>query len=134
MGCGGVYDSTVSGVVSLGGAPLSSGAVAFIPDAGGPTAYAQIDSSGRYDVFTGKEPGLPSGSYTVTVVARKPPATERSKLGGPPPPGEALTPGWYGEQQSTPLKYTVEPGSNEINIELSTAPPPGWKPPGGGRR
>ena len=27
--------------------------------------------------------------------------------------------------------YTVEPGDNEINIDLNNTPPPGWKPPRG---
>jgi hypothetical protein len=131
-GCGGMYDSTVSGLVTLNGQPLTRGAVAFFAADKAP-AYAQIDTSGRYEVFTGKEEGLPSGQYGVTVVSREPPAQQRSKLGGPPPPGKQITPEWYGNPATSGLNYTVESGSNEINIELNSTPPPGWKPPRGRR-
>lgn len=47
IGCGGAYESTVTGVVTLDGAPVQKGAVAFLPDSGGPPAYAQIDASGN---------------------------------------------------------------------------------------
>lgn len=129
MGCGGVYDASVSGEVTLDGNLLPRGAIAFVPESTGPPAYAQIDSSGRYEVYTGKEPGLPSGNYEVTVVSREPPANKHSELGGPPPPGTALTPLWYAMSQYTPLKFQVEPGDNDIDLELNTTPPPGWKPP-----
>jgi hypothetical protein len=134
VGCGGPYDATVSGEVTLDGNPVPTGAIAFIPSSGGPPAYAQIDQSGKYEVFTGKEQGLPSGAYSATVVSREPPASERSKLGGPPPPGKPITPVWYQNPSTSGLSYTVEPGNNEINIELSTTPPPGWKPPAARRR
>ncbi len=127
-GCGGPYNASVSGDVMLDGQPVSTGGIAFIPTAGGPTAYAQIDSSGHYQIYTGKEEGLPAGNYGVTIVSREPPATDRSKLGGPPPPGKAITPEWYADAKQTPLKFDVKPGKNEIKLELSNAPPAGWKP------
>jgi hypothetical protein len=128
-GCGGAYDATVNGVVTLNGQPLTRGNVAFIANDKAP-AYARIDSSGEYEVYTGREVGLPSGSYTVTVVSREPAAVERSELGGPPPPGKSLTPAWYANPSTSGLSYTVESGDNEINIELNSTPPPGWKPRG----
>jgi hypothetical protein len=133
MGCGGAYDASVSGNVTLDGNPVTTGAVAFIPATPGPMAYAQVDPSGYYEVFTGKEAGLPPGSYDVTVVSREPPATERSDLGGPPRPGKALTPLWYSMEQQTPLKFQVEPGHNDIDLQLTSTPPQGWKPPQGQR-
>jgi hypothetical protein len=133
VGCGGAYDASVSGNVTLDGSPVTTGAVAFIPATPGPLAYAQVDSSGHYEVFTGKEAGLPPGAYGVTVVSREPPATERSDLGGPPKPGKALTPLWYSMEQQTPLKFQVEPGHNDIDLQLTSTPPPGWKPPPGQR-
>ncbi len=133
-GCGGVYDSTVKGVVTLDGNPVVAGAVAFIPSGGGSLAYARTDQSGRYKVFTGNEVGMPSGQYGVTVVAREAPKETHSKLGGPPPPGKRITPPWYGSSKSSPLNYNVEPGSNVISLELTSEPPPGWNPPKGRRR
>ena len=133
-GCGGAYDATVKGVVTLDGNPVTAGAVAFIPSAGGSLGYARTDRAGRYEVFTGNESGLPSGEYGVTVVAREAPKETHSKLGGPSQPGKRITPPWYGSSKSSPLSYTVEPGSNKISLELSSEPPPGWKPPKRGRR
>jgi hypothetical protein len=133
LGCGGAYDASVSGVVTLDGNSVNKGAIAFIPESSGPAAYAQIDSSGEYNVFTGMEAGLPSGDYKVTVVSREPPETTHSKLGGPPAPGKAVTPPWYAMVGSSPLQFQVAPGANEINLELKSTPPPGYKPPAGHR-
>ena len=129
-GCGGVYDASVEGLVTLDGSPIPAGSVAFIPSSGGSPAYAQSDSSGRYEVYTGKEAGLPPGKYDVTVVARAAPTEKRSKSGGPPPPGKQITPPWYGSSKSSPLNYTVESGSNEIDIALTSVTPADWNPKG----
>jgi hypothetical protein len=127
-GCGGAYDSSVSGVVTLDGSPIGRGTVAYHPVGGGPAGYARIDENSEYSVRTGREEGLPSGEYDVTVVANEPPAVERTTLGGPPPPGKPITPPWYRSPQTSGLRFAVEEGSNEINLELSTEPPPGYDP------
>ena len=132
-GCGGPYDSTVTGVVTLAGNPLPRGTVSFIPQSSGPSAYGMIESDGRYVIRTGREEGLPSGQYAVTVMANEAPAQARGKDGGPPPLGKPLTPLWYADAATSGLSYVVEPGDNEINIELTSTPPPGWKPPPGRR-
>ena len=127
-GCGGTYDSTVSGVVTLDGSNLQRGTVAYHPVAGGPAAYARVSDDGSYHLRTGREEGLPSGEYEVTVVANEPPAERQSKLGGPPPPGKPITPPWYRAAQSSGLRFKIEPGDNDINLELKSQPPAGWKP------
>ncbi len=132
-GCGGIYDATVSGVVTLDGNPLPRGTVSFNPEIPGPSSYGQIDSSGRYSVMTGREEGLPPGNYVLTVVSNEPP-TETGKNGGPPPAGNPITPRWYRSPSTSGLQYTVEEGSNEINIELTTQPPAGWQDPAKRRR
>jgi len=126
-GCGGTYDASVQGVVTLDGNPVTAGAVAFVPDKGGSLGYARTDRSGRYKVYTGNEFGLPSGHYRVTVVARETPKETHSKLGGPPAPGKRITPPWYGSSKSSPLNYTVESGSNTIPLELTSEPPSGYR-------
>jgi hypothetical protein len=129
-GCGGTYDSTASGVVSLDGTVVPRGTVSFQPNAGGPASYAPIDENGAYSVRTGREEGLPSGDYAVTVTANEPPASAQSAGGGPPPPGKAITPPWYRVKTTSGLNFTVEPGDNEINLELTSQPPAGWNPRG----
>ena len=130
-GCGGSYESKAKGVVTLNGAALSYGWVAFHPKSGGPAAYAPIDSSGSYVMRTGNEEGLKSGDYLVTVTANEPAAQLHSKDGGPMPTGKSITPAWYGMKDRSGLVASVKPGRNEFNFELNNTPPPGWKPSDG---
>jgi hypothetical protein len=130
-GCGGVFDSSVSGTVTLDGNALPRGTVTFHPIGGGPAAYARIQEDGSYSVHTGREEGLSAGEYGVTVSANELSAVKQTAAGGPPPPGKPITPEWYRSKDTSGLKCTVEPGSNEINLELTKQPPAGWNP---GRR
>jgi hypothetical protein len=130
VGCGGPFDSKVSGKVTLNGASLARGVVTYVPVSGGPAAYAPIDDDGTYVIHTGREAGLPSGDYQVTVAANEPSAERQTSKGGPPPPGKLITPTWYRAKETSGLKFTVQPGKNEINLELTTEPPAGWKPSG----
>lgn len=128
VGCGGTYDATVAGQVTLDGNAVPRGTVAFIPVVSGPPAFAPIDSDGSYSIRTGREAGLPAGEYQVTITANEPPAVQQSASGGPPPPGKPITPLWYRAKDTSGLKYTVEGGRNEINLELTSQPPAGWNP------
>ncbi len=129
-GCGGAFDATASGVVTLDGNAVPRGNVAFYPTSGGPAAYALITENGRYVVQTGRENGLPSGDYQVSVTANELPARERGDRGGPPPPGKAITPVWYASKETSGLTVTVKPGRNDIPLELKAAPPTAQKPRG----
>lgn len=132
-GCGGGFDATVSGVVTLDGNVVPTGGVLFAPQSNGSTAYGLIQEDGSFVLNTGREGGLPSGQYVVTVAANESSGITRSPDGGPPPVGKPITPMWYSDPATSGLTYTVEPGDNEINIDLKSTPPPGWKPPRGRR-
>lgn len=125
VGCGGRYDASVQGYVTLDGNPIPTGSISFVPSSGGPQAYALVDQSGKYVVHTGRETGIPTGEYKVSVMAREP-STTPSEGGGPPPPGKALTPRWYASPETSGLTFQVEPGSNDIDLELTSQPPAGW--------
>ena len=129
-GCGGPFDATVSGVVTVDGKTVPRGNIAFHPASGGPAAYALISENGSYAVQTGRESGLPSGDYQVSITANELPTSAHGDKGGPPPPGKAITPVWYSSKETSGLTVTVKPGRNEIPLELKTAPPAGWKPRG----
>lgn len=131
-GCGGTHDAEVAGVVTLDSTPLSRGVVSFTPQGPGALAYGQIESDGQYRIWTGHEEGLPPGQYAVSVVATES-TGDRGKDGGPPPMGKLLTPPWYTNPATSGLAFTVAPGANEINLELTKTPPPGYKPPAGRR-
>lgn len=133
IGCGGPYDAGVTGIVMLDGNKVPRGTVTFNPVQGGPAAYARIDEDGSYTVRTGVEEGLPSGEYQVTVAANEPPPVEQTADGGPPPSGKQITPLWYRTKDTSGLRFNIEPGGNEINLELTSQPPPGWIPRGRAR-
>ena len=78
---------------------------------------------------TGRQVGLPSGEYMVTVIANELPKTQPAP-GEPPPDGKPITPEWYRSKQTSGLKFTVSPGKNTIDLELTSQPPAGWKPAG----
>jgi hypothetical protein len=115
VGCG---DSqpTLTGVVTLDGAPLTTGNIAFLPTGEGAGASATIGSDGSYDVRTGSVRGLAPGDYVVTVSANGPPVTKPgSDL---PLPGKLLTPKKYSTSQSSDLRANVQPGDNNLNFDL----------------
>jgi len=109
-------------MVTLDGKPVPAGLVAFHPLTQGPSAYAVIEQDGRYHVRTGRDKGLPSGEYQVSVTANEPPAVARTEQGFPPPPGKSITPDWYRSKDTSGLQFKVESGSNEINLELTSTP------------
>ena len=121
-GCGGVLDSSVSGTVTLDGKPLrmeaGTGTVSFHPEGGGPAAQARIGADGRFVLKTGSGEGLPSGDYVVTVVATG--AGPKTPRNGVPMPGPLLTPTRYGTRKQSDLRFTVNPGANEIDIPLTS--------------
>lgn len=127
-GCGGAFDASVDGEVTLDGVPLNTGTVTFAPVSPGSAAFAKVDENGYYRLKTGREVGLPPGDYVVTVVARDKPASLYGENGGPPPAGKQITPEWYRSAESSGLAYTVEPGGNTIDLQLTTDPPADWKP------
>jgi len=114
------HTASVSGDVTLGGTPLTTGVVNFTPATTGPSAYANIGSDGRYSLQTGAAAGLEPGSYKVTVAANATPeqaAAMGVKIGreGIMP---LLTPPRYADVSTTPLVVDVKPGSQEIDLAL----------------
>lgn len=116
IGCGG-KPAQVSGTVTLDGKPLERGVVGFTPVAGGLRAAGIIQSDGRYTLTTNRESGLETGEYRVTVVSREPGPPSN---GGPPMPGPYITPERYAVESTSGLFYTVAPGNNTIDIELTS--------------
>jgi hypothetical protein len=127
-GCGETYNSSVVGVVKLDSNMLSRGTVTFTPEQKGPSAYGLIRDDGSYTIKTGLENGLPAGKYIVTVMSNEKSAPSADPA-VPPKPGKPVTPAWYRDTQQSPLKFQVDPGKNTINLDLSSQPPPDWKPP-----
>lgn len=131
-GCGGPFDATLSGAVSLDGSPLPTGTITLTPTAEGTTAFGRVEEDGGYAVMTGRETGLQSGEYQVSIIAREDPTPDPN--GGPPPAGKMLTPQWYSSRASSGLTVNVKPGRNTYDIELTSTPPPGWQAQGGRKK
>jgi hypothetical protein len=120
LGCGGsAMESEVSGNVTLDGQPVGPGAIVFAPvDGTTNPADGAIQIDGSYFLRTSREEGLKSGEYKVSVsVFEQPdvPPGERSTI-----PAKLVTPQKYADVQSSGLQYTVVPGKNTIDIELSS--------------
>jgi hypothetical protein len=114
-GCGGAYPASVRGVVTLDGKTLHTGTVTFHPVAGGPAAYGGIQADGTYQIATGASKGLPPGEYIVTVVATELPGNDRAGVAV----GKLITPPRYGTMQQSNLRKTVQPGANDIPLDLT---------------
>ena len=117
-------------MVTLDGKAVPRGMVSFHPVSGGPATYAVIGEDGSYAIHTGREAGLPAGEYQVSVTAYEAPTISQTDKGGPPPPGKSITPAWYRAKETSGLRYTVQRGKNEINLELTSKPPAGLNPVG----
>ncbi len=119
-GCGSGTESTVSGTVTLDGTALDKGTVLFVPMpvGSGKPASGVVTSGGDYWVQVAMTGGLAAGEYTVSVTSSAP-ATP-SPHGGPPAPGKLLTPKRYSSPKTSGFTFQVEPGSNDIDLELTT--------------
>lgn len=115
----------VTGLVTLDGAPLTTGVITFNPAAGGPAAYGTIGSDGRYEVRTGATEGLAAGEYVVTIAANaaapvapaEQPAPGSADTG--PPILPLLTPEKYADLDRTPLRATVKGGEQTVEFHLT---------------
>lgn len=120
-GCGNGL-ARVTGSVSLDGEPVRGGGdvratVFFTPVAGGSASVGLVDESGAYELRTGSEAGVAPGDYAVTFTA-----TEKivPKDGGTPA-GRRISPPRYAAPSTSGLEFTVEPGSNTIDLALTSA-------------
>jgi hypothetical protein len=130
-GCGdGLAD--VTGVVTLDGQPLRGGSgvrgtVYFQPTSGsGAAAVGILDENGKFSLSSGSKQGVAPGEYSVTCSATQ---IIPSKQAGGTPSGRRITPQKYAVASTSGFQFTVEPGSNEFDLPLTSA---GTKAPGRG--
>lgn len=106
LGCGGSSFPSVTGKVTLGGAPLSSGRLLFHPTTDGPLGTAQIQADGTFVAHTGSQTGLPPGEYKVSV---QPDLT----------PSGPMVPEQFKNPATTTLTVKVVDGDNpEVELTL----------------
>jgi hypothetical protein len=111
----------VSGLVKLDGKPLQlspsqRGTVIFHPVAGGAMSTGAVRPDGSYEVSTGGTFGVEqTGDHRVSVrvvevIAPSEPGRE--------PTGRPLTPALYANPASSGLRFDLEVGANECDLEL----------------
>jgi hypothetical protein len=136
VGCGGDPNKPklgkVSGTVTYKGQPVTKGMVTFIPSGGpgrqtGQSATGEIGPSGSYTLTT-FEPGDGAvlGEHIVLVQSRQedpsieggtmPIPDAQGRINNQPP--KDLVPTKYAAVETSPLRLTVQEGSNTLNINL----------------
>jgi len=112
-------EAEVSGQVTLDGQPVGPGAVVFAPiDGQSNPADGAIQLDGSYFLKTSREVGLKPGKYKASVSVFDQPEVkpgERSMI-----PAKLATPQKYSDTETSGLEYMVDPGSNNIDIELTS--------------
>jgi hypothetical protein len=119
-GCGGVYDSTVSGVVTLENTIVPRGTVTFSPQGAIPASH-------------GPRRRPPAGSVhrdrrcqrAARVLSQR--RWRARRLGKTDHAVVVQRPANSG------LSFAVADGDNVIDLNLTSKPPAGWKPPPGRR-
>jgi hypothetical protein len=128
-GCG-KTDATVTGTITVGGAPLKSGTISFYPAEGEPINAGIVD--GKYT--TGP---IKPGSYQVSVAARMNPGSEQKMAETPTTLGAGLGPAdgkappavaprsapkeiqiKYADPSQSGLTFTVKDGVNTYDKDL----------------
>lgn len=130
VGCGPAAPptGTVSGLVTYKGQPLAAGTVTFRNDKKGLVAGALLlGSDGRYELLSGGGKRIPVGEYAVVI---SPPETYLPNVGeraggtaSAPTPADVLRqiPKKYRSPQTSGLTFTVNPGPNTFDIDMSDA-------------
>ena len=113
-GCNrGPAQGRVTGIVTLGGAPLPNAEVVFYPTNGGRASSGVTDANGRYELMIkyGVKGVLP-GSHAVTISTRRP-ATDAA--------GSSMLPERVPEnyRAAGALTAEVRPGVNTIDWNLN---------------
>ena len=118
-GCGGdMKVAPVSGTVTLDGEPLERASVLFQPDAGGRPSFGVTDKSGRYTLaYSMHENGAEVGPCTVKITTKLQADTGDDEYRENAPRAAEKVPARYAKE---PVKVTVEPKSNAIDIELTS--------------
>lgn len=117
-GCGRGMPAHVAGRVTLNGAPLNVGTVAFHPTQSGTTVASVVDQQGNYALQTGLTDGLQPGEYRVTVTAVSNPPSPTAT------PAEVaalfVTPRRYSDPATSGITCVVEKGSTTFDIALTS--------------
>lgn len=114
------FNADVKGSITLDGKPVPPGVVVFSAEGEGRnSSRGNIDTNGNYFLVTRHNRGIDAGEYRVAVRVYE--------KGEAPGPGERqttilppLVPEKYLIAATSGLEFTVKPGSNTIDIALTS--------------
>lgn len=116
----------VKGKITYKGAPVPDVEVAFMAEGAPRAGTGTTNGSGEYQLTTyDTNDGAIVGTHKVTVTQFASGSTkvmspaDLASQGAPPLPKGGAIPAKYADAKTSGLKNTVDPGSNEINIELT---------------
>ena len=120
------------GRITFNGEPLRSGSVLFVPTEPGPTAQANLLSSGEYVLSTYEEgDGAVIGRHQIMVIAlaedgKNAVADASTRMltnsAGDPLPLISVIPEQYGDYKKSGLTASVAAGENRIDFALTSEP------------
>ena len=118
-GCGGdLKVAPVTGTVTLDGKPLERASVLFQPEKGGRPSFGVTDANGKFTLaYSMNEQGAEVGSATVKITTKLQAESADGDYRENAPRAAERVPARYSKE---PLKVTVEPKSNTIDLVLST--------------
>lgn len=101
--------ASVTGTVTMDGAPLAGANVLFQPQSG-KTTFATTDENGKFELMYNQDTeGATPGSYTVKI----------SKEKNPEEPGMNLVPPKYNDQSTLTADVKMD-GENDFQFDLTT--------------
>jgi hypothetical protein len=103
---------SVSGRVTLNGAPLPAGVISFHSEVGNREVCNAAVRDGGYSLD-----GVPTGKALVTVTSTQ--ANPRGDTGSPASLGRAAVPARYAKPGTSGLSLTVQPGSQTFPVDLT---------------
>lgn len=127
-GCGrsGPVHWPVNGKVTFQGKPVAVGSVRFSNPQMGVDIVAELDADGKYAIITGKNIGLPEGTYHVAVMPKIDVSNLKITKSGLVVPSSMPSaqemsrniPKQYHEPATSGLTMTVKPEANAFDIDM----------------
>lgn len=126
-GCGGSEDrletAPVTGTVTYNGDTLKIGSLLFVPVGGGPTAEANIEADGTFEMGTyDLDDGAVIGQHKVMITAITAPGGSglpEDVIDGDGAPVWVI-PEFYGNLEKSGLVVDVKSGENEVDFVLTS--------------
>lgn len=109
-----------SGKITVDGQPAEGAVLLFHPVSGASTSIssAVAGADGTFSPVTNSEPGIPAGSYKVTVTWPDPSVkpSEREMMMGTAEPGPDLLKGRFNTKEKSTVTVDISSGSVEIPV------------------